>query len=118
MLKNVTIDLLSDGKPVTIPLHMSEKNVDQQTKRFIEIASYNPFDGQLHISLFRHFHGGKWTLRILQDVLEELSQPKIDLNIPRSREDLVPFFEHQYERHKELKDEEFRYPGDRSRLPI
>jgi len=46
---------------ITIPTEINETNLDQQIKRFIEIADYYPFDGQLHISLFRHFHAEEWT---------------------------------------------------------
>ena len=118
MLRQVVLDRKPNGALITIPTEINETNFDQQIKRFIEIADYNPFDGQLHISLFRHFHGGEWTLRILNAILQELRSPTIELKIASSRDELMPFFEYQFERHKKLSDSDFDYPGDPSRLPI
>lgn len=118
MLRYITIDQKPDGKPITIPSEVNDANKEQQVKRFIEIADSSTFDGQLHISLFRHFHGGEWTLRILQNILQELQQPSIDLNLTASRSDLLPFFIHQFEKHKSTSDSSYGYPGDRSRLPM
>jgi hypothetical protein len=118
LLRRIVIDRKPDGKPITIPVEVNDTNLEQQIKRFIEIADYNPFDGQLHISLFRHFHGGERTLRVLQMILEELRQPSIHLDISKDRSSLVAFFENQLDRHKSMKDSDFGYPGDRSRLPI
>jgi hypothetical protein len=47
MLKYIIIDTKPDGTPITIPAGINEANFEQQVKRFIEIADYNPFDGQL-----------------------------------------------------------------------
>jgi hypothetical protein len=118
LLRQIVIDQKPNGKPITIPVEVNEANLEQQVKRFIEIADYNTFDGQLHISLFRKFHGGKWTLQILQKILQELHQPGIYLNITSPRSDLLPFFKYQIERHKDMSDTDFGYPGDRTQLPI
>lgn len=118
MLRHVTIDQKPNGKPVTIPREVNDANEEQQVKRFIEIADSNTFDGQLHISLFRGFHGGEWTLRILQKILQELQQPSIELKLTTSRNDLLPFFIHQFEKHKSTSDASYGYPRDRSPLPI
>jgi hypothetical protein len=118
MLRQVVLDRKPNGALITIPTEINETNVDQQIKRFVEIADYNRFDGQLHISLFRHFHGGEWTLRILQAILQELRTSTIVLKIASSRNELMPFFEYQFERHKKLSDSGFDYPGDHTRLPI
>ena len=118
MLRKVSLDQKPDGTLVTIPAEINETNLEQQVKRFVEIADYNPFDGQLHISLFRHFHGREWTLRILQAFLQELHSPTIELKIAHPRDELVPFFEYQFERHKKLSDSDFDDPGDHTRLPI
>ena len=118
MLKKVTLNRKPDGTPIIIPREINEANLEQLIKRFIELADYNPFDGQLYISQFRHFHGGNWTNRILQAILLELHSPTIDLEITHSRNDLLPFFEHQFERHQKLNDIDFNYPGDLTRLPI
>jgi len=119
MLRKVSLDQKPNGTLITIPAEINETNLEQQIKRFVEIADYNPFDGQLHISQFRHFYGEGWTLRLLQAILQELRSPTIELEITHSRDELLSFFENQFERHKQLNDSDFGYPGgDRSRLPI
>lgn len=118
VLRHIRIDQKPNGKPITIPSEANEANLEQQVKRFIEIADYNTFAGQLHISLFRHFHGGPWTLHILQNVLQELHHPSISLTISSPRDELLPFFEYQLERHTNMSDTEFGFPGDHTRLPI
>ena len=107
MLKQIKIDTKPDGLPITIPAIINEANFEQQIKRFIEIADYNSFDGQLHISLFRACHGGQWTIRILEAIVQELKTPDIELNISQERTTLLPFFTHQLERHKNLADMDF-----------
>jgi hypothetical protein len=118
MLRKVLLDQKPDGTLITIPAEINETDLEQQIQRFVEIVDDNLFDGQLHISLFRHFHGGGWTLRILQAILLELHSPTIELKIAHSRDELLPFFEDQFERHKKLSDSDFGYPGDHTRLPI
>lgn len=118
MLREVDIERLPNGKPTNIPAILSEANLDQQVKRFIEVAAAEPMDGQLHISHFRKYYGGAWTLRILRSVLSELRQPTMRLAITQRRQDLIPFFEYQLARHEHLHDSEFGYPADTSVLPI
>lgn len=118
MLKHITIDTKPDGKPIMIPVSVSEANLDQQVKRFIEITDYNPFDGQMHISLFRTCHGGQWTMRILEAIVHELKAPSIVLTLSQDRSALLPFFEYQIERHKNLADTDFRFSGPPPKLPL
>jgi hypothetical protein len=92
VLKEVEIDQKPDGGKITIPVEVNDINFEQQIKNFIEIVDYSTFDGQLHISLFRKFHGGEITIRILKAVLQELSQPSIKVSISHEREHLLPFF--------------------------
>ena len=118
LLKKIHMDRLPNGQLVTIPEKVDERNFEQQIKRFIEIADYNPFDGQLHISFFRTCHGGEWTLKILAAVLEELRTPSIELDIEQERSKLLPFFEAQLQRHRGLDDTSFRFDGKKPVLPI
>ncbi len=118
MLKQVTIDRMPNGKEITIPAEVNEKNFDQQIKRFIEIADSRLFDGQLHLSLFRTCHGGQWTLKILDAVIRELLNPGIDLRLSQDRGKLLPFFEHQRARHETMSDDEFRLSDNKPMLPI
>jgi hypothetical protein len=103
---------------MSIPLEVTDENIDQQVKLFTEIADDNPFDGQLHISHFRLYHGKEKTIEVLRRVVQELNQPTLELEIRGQRKDLLPFFEAQFLRHSALEDSAFGYPGDRSRLPI
>ncbi len=90
---------------------MSDADLARHVRDFIELAAYNAFDGQLHISHFRSLHGGELTLAILRAVLDELRSPSKPLNLyDTPRADLVAWFEHQLERHRGLRDEDFRYP--------
>ena len=118
MLKQITIDTKPDGTPITIPASFNEANFEQQVKRFIEMVDYNPFDGQLHISLFRTCHGGQWTLRILEAIVQELKAPSIDLILSQERTALLPFFTYQLERHKNLADTDFPVAGSLPKLPL
>jgi hypothetical protein len=118
MLRKVFFDKKSDGSKISIPIEVNEKNIEQQIKIFIEMTDYNTFDGQLHISHFRHYHGKEKTIQILKSVIQELNNPSIELDIRRERKDLLPFFEAQLSRHEQLEDKEFGYPGDRSKLPL
>lgn len=118
VLKKITFDKKPNGKKITIPLNVTAENIEQQVKIFIEMADYNPFDGQLHISHFRFYHGKEKTIEVLRRVLSELNSPAIELDIRRQRVELEPFFEAQLARHNVLDDSEFGYPGDKSKLPI
>ena len=118
MLRDVVIDQKPNGKKIIIPVEVTKENRDQQVKIFVEIAGYSLFDGQLHISLFRQFHGGEKTLQVLHAAVQELQQPSIKLDTPSTRSDLVPFFVSQLERHGSMKDADFGDPGDHSKLPI
>jgi hypothetical protein len=118
MLKQITIDTKPDGMPITIPARINEANFEQQVKRFIEIADYNPFDGQLHISFFRTCHGGQWTMRILEAIVQELKAPSIDLTLSQERTAILPFFTYQLERHKNLADTDFPVAGSLPKLPL
>ncbi len=108
MLRKIVIDQRSDGYPIAMPKEMTERNFEQQIKLFIEIADYNPMDGQLHISHFRSLHGGVWTRRILDACVQELQSPSIELDISGSRERLLLFFLHQQDRHNCLQDAYFQ----------
>jgi hypothetical protein len=118
MLKKISIDRKPNGNKIIIPLDVTDENIDQQVKMFIEIADDNPFDGQLHIAHFRVYHRKEKTIEVLRRILHELNQPTIELEIHSQRKDLLPFFEAQLSRHTALQDSESGYPGDRSRLPI
>lgn len=118
MLKHITIDTKPNGEPITIPASINEANLEQQVKRFIEITDYNPFDGQLHISLFRTCHGGQWTMRILEAIVQELKTPSIDLTLSQDRTAILPFFVYQIERHKNLADTDFPVSGSLPKLPL
>ena len=83
MLRTVEIARKPNGNPVCIPIKMNEATIEQQVKLIIEMADYSSFDAHLHLSLFHHFHGGDWTLRTLDAILQELQQPCIKLNIGR-----------------------------------
>src|SRR5258708_38642664 len=116
-------------KPWSIPMfradfpHETSKSVEvspnlPQVKRFIEMTDGSPFDGQLHISLLRTCHGGQWTMRILEAIVQELKTPSIDLTLSQERTAILPFFTYQLERHKNLADTDFLllapYPNYRS----
>ncbi|HVB25419.1 MAG TPA: hypothetical protein VNG51_26015 [Ktedonobacteraceae bacterium] len=119
MFKHVEVARKSNGDPIMIPVTMSEIIIEQQVKLLIEVADYNVFDAHMHLSLFHHFHGKKWTLRILQAVLQELQQPSIEVSIAGQRNDWIPFFETEQKTHQRLTDDDYRYPPeDISRLPI
>jgi len=119
MLKNIEIDRKPNGKPIIFPVKITETNAEQQVKLLIEMADYNLFDAHMHLSVFRHFHGGMWTLHILQLILQELQQPSIKVSISHPRESLVPFFSSELEKHQNLTDEDYRYPPDDAwRLPM
>ena len=107
MLRKVVIDTKPDGYPITMPASINEANFDQQVKLFIEIADYNPMDGELHISRFRSFHRGEWTRRILEAIVQELNHPSLALDITHDRKALVPFFEYQRDRHQNMSDADF-----------
>lgn len=81
-------------------------------KLLIEMAGYNLFDAYMHLSVFRHFHGGVWTLRTLRLILQKLQQPGINVSISHPRESLVPFFTSELEKHRTLTDENYCYPPD------
>jgi|SRR5579859_2281733 len=110
MLRRVDLERGPNGSVIGVPDKMNEQKIDQQVKLFIEIASYNRFDGQLHISHFRTLHKNQWTVKILEAVIQELIYPEIYLYISEDRMALLPFFEHQLERHKNLSDNEFQPP--------
>ncbi len=118
MLREVRVDTKPDGRPVNVPLEVSDDKMEQYVKRFIETADYNFQDGSGLVSLFRSFHGGVWTLRILEAVLNELKHPSIQLNLQGSRDELLPFFQEILARHQNVEDADFGYPHDRSRLPM
>jgi hypothetical protein len=118
MLKKVQIDILPNGRQVTIPSEVNVDNFDQQVKRFIEVADHDLSDGQMHISLFRNCHGGDWTIKILMAIILELHNPQIYLEITHARDTLLPFFEFQLERHRKLDDTVFKRSGRRPSLPI
>jgi hypothetical protein len=118
MLKHITIDTKPDGTTIMIPTSINEANFEQQVKHFIEITDGNPFDGQLHISLFRTCHGGQWTMRILEAIVQELNTPSIDLTLSQDRSTILPFFTYQLERHKNLADTDFPVAGSLPKLPI
>jgi hypothetical protein len=117
-LRQVIIDRNPSGYPISIPAEVSEAKLDQYVKRFIEIADYNPQDGSGVVARFRLYHGGTWTLRILEAVLEELRHPSIHLDIKTPRERLVPFFEWVLARHRTSSDADFGYPPDPARRAI
>lgn len=117
-LKKIHIDNLPNGNPITIPEKIDERNFEQQIKRFIEIADYNPFDGQLHISAFRAFHARKWTIKVLDAIIQELQTPSIELHIEHERSALLPFFEAQLKRHDNSDDTSFSFNGKKPVLPI
>lgn len=119
MLKDIEIDKKTNGDPITIPVTVDDATIEQQVKRFIEIADYSEFDAHMHLSLFRHFHGGVWSAKLLQLILQELQTPRIVLKISHTRSSLSPFFESELEKHRELTDADYRYPPDDiSKLPI
>lgn len=118
MLRDVVIDRKPNGKRIIIPVEVTKENREQQVKIFIEMAASSTFDGQQHISLFRHFHGGIVTLDILRAVIRELREPTVQVDILCDRSDLISFFVWQLEKHSSLKDENVGYPGDRSQLPM
>jgi hypothetical protein len=119
MLKQVTIDTKANGWLVTIPAVVCEANVDQQVKRFIEIADADPGNGHMHIVLFRKYHGGRWVASILAHTLRELRDPHIELHLRNNaRSALIPFFEREREWHQEGVDADYGYPGDLHDLPI
>lgn len=119
MLKDVKVDKKINGELVTIPAKVDETTIEQQVKRFIEIADYSPFDAHMHLSQFRHFHGKKWTIELLRLILQELQVPAISLEISHARRHLELFFESELEKHNKLTDADYHYPpSDVSRLPI
>lgn len=119
MLRNIEIDLKPDGRPIIIPVKITETNIGQQVKLLLEMADYNSFDAHMHLSAFRHFHGGSWTLHVLRLILQELQRPSINVSISQSRENLIPFFTSELEKHQNLTDEDYRYPPDDAwRLPM
>lgn len=118
MLRRIEIDRLPNGKQVTIPAEINARNFEQQVKRFIEIADYNTFDGQMHLSFFRACHGGEWTIKIIEAVIHELQVPSVYLEITQERSVLLPFFEDQLERHRKMGNAEFRFSGNSPSLPM
>lgn len=118
-LRPVEIARKPNGSPVFIPVTMSEAGIKQQVKLLIEMADYNLFDAHMHLSVFHHFHGKDWTLRILDATLQELQQPSIKLNIKEQRTKWLPFFKNEKEIHQCSTDKDYRYPPeDASRLPV
>lgn len=118
LLKEIKIDTKPNGTKIVIPSEITFDNFDQQVKIFIELADYNFFDGQLHISLFRSFHGKTKTIAVLNSVVKELNSPTMKLDIQQSRGQLEGFFQAQLARHITSGDKEFGYPNDLSRLPL
>ena len=118
MLRKITVDKKPDGKKIIIPVEVTSGNIEQQMKIFIEMADYNPFDGQLHIAHFRLYHGKKKTVEVIRRALVELGNPSIELEIRNQRKELIPFFESQLSRHIGLEDKDFGKLGDRSKLPL
>jgi hypothetical protein len=119
MLKDIEVERKPNGKPVIIPVKISDANIEQQIKLLIEIADYNLFDAHMHLSVFRHFHGGEWTSRLLQEIIQELHQPGINLKLSHARDKLVPFFTSELSNHQGYTDEAYRYPPDDVwRLPL
>jgi hypothetical protein len=119
MLKRVELSRKPNGDPIMIPVTMNETIVEQQVKLLIELADYNLFDAHMHLSLFHHFHGKMWTLRVLDTILQELQQPSIEVTITRQRGDSLPFFETEQKTHLRLTDNEYNYPPeDISQLPL
>jgi len=119
LLRDIAIDKKAGGSPVNVPVEVSESKIDQYIKRFVEIADYNQQDGSGVVSLFRSYHGGEWTLRILRGILRELHEPTIQLNISHPHEELVLFFEWLLEKHRKANDADFGYPyRDYSKLPL
>lgn len=118
-MRKVEILRKPDGTPVNVPEQVSEANLDQLVKRFTEVASYSPQDGSGLVSMFRGFHGGRWTELVLQRALEELRHPSIELNLSQPRSELAELFEVLLEEHRTHPDSEFGYPRqDRSKLPL
>lgn len=123
MLRHIAVDTTAQGHPVNVPVRVDEAKLDQYVKRFIEIAAYNLQDGSGVVALFRHFHGGTWTVRILEAILQELQHPTLHLNLPAhySREHLYPFFDELFISHQYLSDIDFQYPpkpAQRASLPL
>jgi len=119
MLRTVEIARKPNGNPVCIPVTMNEVAIEQQVKLIIEMADYSSFDAHMHLSLFHHFHGGGWTLRVLDAILQELQQPSIEVNIAGQRSVWIPFFKNEKEIHQRLTDRDYTYPPeDASRLPM
>lgn len=117
-LREIVVDRRPNGGPINVPVKVNECDMEQYVKRFIEIADYSLQDGSGVASLFRGFHGGQWTLCVLQAVLAELRHPSIRLEIKGARESLLPFFEELLKRHQTADDTDFGYPHDPSRLPM
>jgi hypothetical protein len=122
-LRDVKIDTKSNGLPISIPVEVSSSKIDQYVKRFIEITSYNLQDGSGLAARFRSYHGGTWTIPILQAALHELRHPELQLDLSQdlSRESLIPFFEDLLSRHQRFSDADFGYPPEpsrRAKLPI
>jgi hypothetical protein len=118
MLREVSVDTKPDGRAINVPVEVSDSKMHQYVKRFIETTDYNFQDGSGLVSLFRSFHGGLRTLRVLEAVLDELRHPSIQLDLQGSRDELLPFFEEILVRHQNVEDADFGYPHDRSRLPM
>lgn len=119
IVRRVEVARKPDGRPVNVPREVSAGDLEQYLKRFIEVASESPQDASPLVSMFRSFHGGRWTIRVLEMALQELRNPTIELEIARLRKALLPMFELLLQQHERHGDAEFGYPRrDRSRLPL
>lgn len=119
MLKHVELIRKANGNPIFFPIAMDETGIEQQVKLLIEMADYSSFDAHMHLSLFHHFYGNIWTFRVIEAILHELRQPRIEIQITRQRSEWITFFEHEHAIHRNATDEEYRYPPqDAWRLPM
>jgi transposase len=69
-------------------------------------------------SWFRTYHGGQWTMRILEVIVQELKTLSIDLTLSQERAAILPVFVYQIERHKNLADTDFPVAGSLPKLPL